>query len=147
MAQPPSQELFTIGKVATASQVSVDTIRFYEEKGLIARAKRTAAGYRQFGSDAIRRIVFIKRAQDCGFTLEEIKGLLSLRNSDDAGCIDVKQKLQKKMGDVKSRIVELENFLQALETLDEICSGTGPIAECPVLEALDVVEERNRDEK
>jgi DNA-binding transcriptional MerR regulator len=127
--------------------VSVDTIRFYEHKGLISPPKRTAAGYRQFGSEAIRRIHFIKRAQDCGFTLDEIKGLLSLRNSDDAGCADVKHKLQKKMSEVRGRIGELKHFLQALEALDEVCGGAGPISECPVLEALDFVENRHRHQK
>ncbi len=145
MAPSSSQALFSIGKVAKASQVSVDTIRFYEQKGLITRPTRTAAGYRQFDSEAIRRILFIERAQDCGFTLGEIKDLLGLRNSDDAGCADVKQKLQIKISEVRGRMDELENFLLALEALDEVCSGTGPISECPVLEALDVVEERNRD--
>ncbi len=142
MSSHLSSSLFSIGKVAEATRVSVDTIRFYEQKGLVTVLSRTAAGYRQFGADTVRRILFIKRAQDCGFTLNEIKELMGLRNTDDAGCIDVKQKLQKKMGEVKKHIAELECFLQALETLDEVCSGTGPISECPVLEALDLVEEK-----
>ena len=82
--------MFTIGKVATLAGVSPDTLRYYEKERLIAPASKTAAGYRLYNDDALRRIRFIKHAQHCGFTLSDIKELLTLKAADSACCEDVR---------------------------------------------------------
>ena len=134
----------SIGQVAKATNLSVDTIRFYEQKELIYRPPRTPSGYRQYTPDVIRRISYIKRAKNCGFTLEDIKELLTLRNSSSAKCADVKRRVNEKISEIKSKIDDLERFREALGELDAICKGKGPISECPILDALDAVEVKVR---
>jgi len=133
-------DLLTIGQVAKSTGLTVDAVRFYERKKLIHEPQRNASGYRQYSYDAIRKIVFVKRAQECGFTLNEIKELLDLRESDDACCADIKTRVQEKISYIKMKISELEKFQEALEELNSICSGKGPISECPIIDALKRVE-------
>ncbi|MGE0853205.1 MAG: MerR family transcriptional regulator [Hyphomicrobiaceae bacterium] len=82
--------MLTIGKLAALVHTSADTLRYYEEEGLISPADRSARGYRLYSQDSTRRIRFIKQAQQCGFTLAEIRDLLALRSSDRACCDDVR---------------------------------------------------------
>ena len=84
--------MLTIGKLAALSEVSADTLRFYERQGLIVPASKSAAGYRLYGEDAVVRLRFIKQARECGFTLAEIEQLLVLRSQDVACCGDVRQR-------------------------------------------------------
>src|SRR5262249_60507862 len=87
--------MFTIGKLAGLTSVSNDTLRYYEQEGLIRPTAKSAAGYRLYDHDSARRIHFIKHAQSCGFTLAEIRELLELRSRDKACC-----------GDVRARAIE-----------------------------------------
>src|SRR5229473_3152329 len=88
----------TIGKVATLAKVSTDTLRYYEREGLIEPTSKSESGYRLYEPAAVRRIQFIKEAQQCGFTLAEIRALLTLRGSDAACCRDVRRvALEKKL--------------------------------------------------
>jgi MerR family Zn(II)-responsive transcriptional regulator of zntA len=76
--------MLTIGKLAALAQVSTDTLRYYEGEGLIAPDSKSGGGYRLYGKDSVRRIRFIKQAQQCGFALAEIRELLGLRRQDSA---------------------------------------------------------------
>jgi DNA-binding transcriptional MerR regulator len=80
----------TIGKIASAVNVSTDTLRYYEREGLIGPASKSRGGYRLYDRDAVRRVRSIKQAQNCGFTLTEIRALLALRGNDAACCHDVR---------------------------------------------------------
>ena len=82
--------MFTIGKLACLTSVSNDTLRYYEQEGLVKPAGKSLAGYRLYDQDSVRRIRFTKHAQHCGFTLAEIRGLLVLRGRDKACCGDVR---------------------------------------------------------
>jgi len=82
--------LHTIGKLAAQADVTIDAVRFYGKQGLLAPARRTPAGYRLYDGEVLRRLRFIKQAQQCGFSLTEIRELLTLKNSDAACCRDVK---------------------------------------------------------
>ncbi len=94
----PSNVHLTIGKIATLAQVSTDTLRYYERERLIAPAAKSTGGYRLYERDALRRIRFIKQAQQCGFNLAEIRSLLALRASNAACCGDVRRvALEKKL--------------------------------------------------
>ncbi len=135
-----SPNLLSIGQVAKSTGLSVDAVRFYERKQLINEPPRSKSGYRQYSFDAIRKIIFIKRAQECGFTLNEIKDLLNLRESDDACCADIKARVQEKISSIRMKISELEKFQEVLEELNNICSGKGPINDCPILDALNTVD-------
>ena len=90
--------MHTIGKLAMLAEVTTDTVRYYEKEGLLIPVSKTAAGYRLYDEDTIRRLRFIRQAQQCGFSLTEIRELLTLRNSDEACCKDVKSvAIAKKM--------------------------------------------------
>lgn len=126
----------TIGKLAKKADVSIDSIRFYERRGLIEEPMRTEANYRLYPLAAAERLRFIKKAQKLGFSLGEIQELLELSHDPAASKADVKRRTTEKVEDIKARIQALGRMLRALEQLDESCDGQGPIAECPILEAL-----------
>jgi MerR family copper efflux transcriptional regulator len=127
----------TIGEVAAQSRVNIQTVRYYERRGLLATPRRTAAGYRQYQEDVVPRIRFIKRAQELGFTLEQITELLALRVRHGEACGEVSRRATVKIAVVQEKLRELENLKRALERLVEACHRRAPTAECPILEALE----------
>jgi len=128
----------TIGKLARAAGVSTDTIRFYERRGLLSPPARTAANYRLYPDKDVLRLKFIKRAKALGFTLNEIKELLSLRHDPKATKAVVKSLTESKIEDIKNRIVDLQRILAILEHLAETCDGHGSADDCPILAAMDM---------
>ena len=130
-------ESLTIGQVAGLAEVGVETVRFYERRGLIEEPPRRASGYRQYPPEAVTRIRFIRRAKELGFSLEEVKELLALRIDPRTTCADVKSPAGAKIVDIEEKIEVLEKMRAALETLVAACSGRGPVSECPILEAME----------
>jgi MerR family mercuric resistance operon transcriptional regulator len=130
-----------IGQLAERARVNVQTVRFYERRGLIAEPERTAAGYRQYLPDVVRRIRFIKRAQDLGFSLSEITQLLDLRARSPVACEAVEGKAREKIALVETKISGLERIKRALEDLADDCAVRAPSGECPILEALETEEQ------
>lgn len=131
----------SISELARKSRVNIQTIRFYERKGLLPRPRRTPSGYRVFTEDDVRRVVFIKRAQELGFSLKEIKGLLFLRARPASRCGQVLSKAEEKIKEIEAKIQSLQSMKQALLRLKAECEGSRPIQECPILTALDKEEE------
>ncbi|HEX9579634.1 MAG TPA: MerR family transcriptional regulator [Gemmatimonadales bacterium] len=131
----------TIGRVAQGAGVNVETVRYYERRGLLAAPPRTAARYRQYPADAIRRIEFIKRAQQLGFTLEEIGDLLNLRARSERNCDAVLRQARHALDRIAAKAGELERMRRALVQLAEDCRRRKPSGECPILAALE--EERS----
>ncbi|MBI2337161.1 MAG: heavy metal-responsive transcriptional regulator [Deltaproteobacteria bacterium] len=127
---------FTIGKVASMTGVGVETLRFYEREGLIPEPPRRNSGYREYPPATVDRVRFIKQAKDLGFTLAEIKELLSLSVGPTTTCADVKRKAQEKIKEVDAKIADLKRIRQALNQLTNQCRGKGPVSECPILENL-----------
>jgi MerR family copper efflux transcriptional regulator len=127
----------TIGEVAEQTNVHIETLRYYERRGLVARPPRSASNYRLYPEDAVRRVRFIKRAQELGFSLNDIKELLSLRAGPEAGCAEVRACAQAKMKDIDAKIGALMAMKYALSTLVAECSGNGPLSDCPILESLE----------
>jgi MerR family mercuric resistance operon transcriptional regulator len=136
------REVLTIGEVAKAAEIGVETIRFYEREGLIAEPPRRASGYRQYPREAIRRLRFIRRAKELGFTLREIGELLSLRVDPSTTCADVRAMARAKIEDIDGRVAELHRIKDVLERLARSCRGKGPTSECPILDILDERERR-----
>ncbi|MFQ6098934.1 MAG: heavy metal-responsive transcriptional regulator [Armatimonadota bacterium] len=132
----------TIGKVARRSGVGVETIRFYEREGLIPEPPRRESGYRQYPEETIKRIRFIRRAKELGFSLGEIKELLSLRVAPSTRCEDIRRRAEAKIADIEAKIRALETMKDALARLSAACVGTGPVSECPILEFLEEEDER-----
>ncbi len=130
----------TIGEVAKRSEVNIQTIRFYERKGLVLPETRSESGYRQYTDEAIRRVRFIKHAQEIGFSLKEIGELLTLRVDDDRTCADVRGKAEEKIAGVEMKILKLGQVKEALQGLVALCNVGTPASDCPILEALDEVD-------
>ena len=130
--------MLTIGKVAQRAQVSADSIRFYEREGLIRPAGKSESGYRLYTEEAIRRIEFIKQAQECGFALADIRELLELRNTDRACCDDIYRVSVEKKLQPERKIKALAVMSQALTRLIDLCShDRKSLDECPILGALE----------
>ncbi len=130
--------MLTIGKLALEADVTTDTVRYYEKEGLLTPASKTGAGYRLYNEDAMRRLRFIKQAQQCGFSLAEIRELLTLRNNDEACCKDVKSVTIAKKLQLEHKIKALQIMSQALSELITICDNeTRSLDECPILFALE----------
>lgn len=132
----------TIGKVAKRAGVGIETIRFYEREGLIEEPPRGPSGYRHYPESVVPRLLFVRRAKELGFTLNEIKDLLSLRLDPDTTCADVKQRAEAKIRDIEEKMRSLRRMKKALVKLTQTCGGHGPINECPILEVLDPQERR-----
>jgi Hg(II)-responsive transcriptional regulator len=130
-------ETFTIGRLAKKAKVNLETIRFYERKGLLPVPPRNKSGHRQYSVKDLRRTEFIKRTQSLGFSLQEISDLLSLRVESGRTCSDVKQRVKAKLIDIEEKIETLQRMKKVLKSLETNCPGTGPLNECPILETLE----------
>jgi MerR family mercuric resistance operon transcriptional regulator len=134
MVQSQASQSLTIGKLASAGAVGVETIRFYQRRGLLETPGR-AAGIRRYGSDDVRRLRFIRQAQAAGFTLEEIKELLDLDASEDRG--RARELANARVKALGERIAELQRARDALRRLSKEC-GSGSPGPCPILSSFDV---------
>ena len=130
--------MLTIGKLALRVDVTTDTIRYYEKEGMLAPTMKTGAGYRLYDDTAIRRLRFIKQAQQSGFSLAEIRELLALKISNAACCKDVRSVAIEKKLLLEHKIKALRVMSQALSELIMICDDeTRPLEECPILTTLE----------
>jgi MerR family copper efflux transcriptional regulator len=127
----------TIGHLAREAGVNLETVRYYERRGLLPKPPRSASGYRLFPSDAARRLRFIRRAQELGFSLKEIRELLSLRVSRTTTSRDIRTRAEAKIADIDAKIRSLGSMKKALRKLTSVCEGCVPVTECPILESLD----------
>lgn len=126
----------SIGEVAAMAGVNVQTLRFYERRGLIEEPPRGASGYREYPEDSIRRIRFIKRAQDLGFALAEVQQLLRLRDDPGMPCSKVQTTARAKMDEIDEKLRRLRAMRAALNDLVTSCAANRA-HHCPLLEALD----------
>jgi MerR family copper efflux transcriptional regulator len=123
-----------IGKLAARAGVSVDTVRYYEKAGLLPPNERLPSGYRRYGELQVARLRFIRRAQELGFSLREIRELLSLSKQRDVQ--RVKRAAELKLADVEQRLAALTRVRDGLAELVATCPGHGRAADCPILKAL-----------
>lgn len=128
----------TIGKVATQAGVNIQTVRYYERRGLLNPDGRRDSGYRLYTDEAVRKIQFIKNAQALGFTLREIMQLLRLKVSDTARCGDVKRKAEAKLKDIRAKMEGLKALEKTLADLVRTCRSGATTDRCPVLKSLEV---------
>lgn len=132
----------TIGRLAKKVNVNIETIRYYERRGLIPEPPRSESGYRHYSQDSAARIRFILHAKELGFSLKEISELLSLRVDRYKTCNDVKRMAAIKIADIEKKIRVLQDMKNALMKLKAECNGRGPVGECPILEALEAKKRR-----
>ena len=128
-----------IGLAARQAGVNVQTLRYYERRGLLPRPPRRTSGYREFADDAVRVVRFVKRAQDLGFTLDEIEELLRLRNDKRRDRGRIRSVAGRRVRDIERKIAELQAMNNALAHLVHCCEK-GSTLECPIIEALDGVD-------
>lgn len=128
---------YTVGQVARAARVNIQTVRFYERKNLIAPDLRKDSGYRIFGLETVLKIRFIKRAQALGFTLNEISGLLRLSVVKGSQCASMKIRAQQKLKDVENKITHLKALERELQKLIYSCNKKKTTDPCPILRALE----------
>lgn len=126
-----------VGEVARQAGVNLQTIHYYERRGLLPKPPRTGSNYRAYPEDAVSRVRFIKRAQAIGFTLTEIKELLALRAGPRTRCARVRARAEAKVHDIDGKVLTLQAMRKALTRLIGECAGDGPVTRCPILEALD----------
>ncbi len=131
-----------IGALAVAAGVGVQALRYYERRGLLTALRRTASGYREYSVDAVRRVVFIRRAQAMGFTLDEIRVLLSLRVREQRRCEPVKEAAEVARRRVREHLTALQRMDAVLERLIHACDARAITEECPILAALEPEEMR-----
>ncbi len=127
----------TIGEVASAAGVNRQTLRYYERRGILRPPDRTDSGYRLYPPDAARIVLFIKKAQKLGFSLDEIEGLLALRENSSRTCGEVRTLAEEKLTDIDEKIRRLRAMRRTLGKLVKNCGKDGNAPDCPILEALD----------
>jgi DNA-binding transcriptional MerR regulator len=127
----------TIGQLAEEAGVNVETVRYYERRGLL-RQPRTPRGWRRYDDEALRTLRFIRRAQGLGFTLAEVEGLLALRTSSSPRvCARVRAAAEARVADIDARLRDLGALREALVTMMQCCPVDGASEACPILRALD----------
>jgi MerR family mercuric resistance operon transcriptional regulator len=141
MPTAAADRTLTIGRLARVGGVNLETVRYYEREGLLPKPPRTASGYRIFPADAARRLRFIKRAQELGFSLTEIRELLSLRMKPGARHDVVRSRAGAKIVEIDDKIRTLQRMKTALRTLTDRCDACAPRAACPILASLEDDEE------
>ncbi len=131
-----------ISELAKRSQVNLQTIRYYEREGLLPKPRRLPSGYRIFSSEDVRRVRFIKQAQELGFSLKEIKELLALRVHPGTTSSEVRRRTASKIADIDEKLRTLTAMKKALVRLTAACSGQRALSDCPILESLDSEKEK-----
>lgn len=127
--------LLTRGALAARTGCNIETIRYYEQIGILPPPARSGGGHRLYGEDFIKRLTFILRSRDLGFTLEEIRELLRMVDSRNYTCAQVDAVAQKHLLDIRRKIAALKRLKSTLETMAAQCSR-GQIPECPIIDAL-----------
>jgi Hg(II)-responsive transcriptional regulator len=125
-----------IGELAKRSGLGIETIRFYERKGLLDEPQRRPSGYRQYDESVVARLQFIRRSKSLGFTLGEIDELLALWFHPNTACHHVREKAARKIGEIDDRIQSLSDMKHSLKKVIAQCEQRDTLDECPLLDGL-----------
>jgi MerR family mercuric resistance operon transcriptional regulator len=126
---------FSRGALASRSGVNGETIRFYETKGLIPNPRRSAGGHRIYDQSHLKRLSFIRKTRELGFTIREVRGLLDLVDSDEYTCAEVRDQTIVHLRDVEQKLRDLQKMRRTLNSMVSKCEG-GLVPECPIIDAL-----------
>ena len=143
---------FTIGQLAKHVGIGVETVRFYEKKGLIRQPSRRESGYRKYSEEVVQRLQFIQQAKGLGFTLHEIQELLALSLSQELACDEIRAHAETKIRDIEARIASLEIIKSSLQILVNSCIKNEIRGTCPIIEVLEdghtpfVCSKKNKNE-
>lgn len=125
----------TIGDLAARTGVNIETIRYYERVGVLPAASRSAGGYRVYDDDAMKRLAFVRRSRDLGFTLDEVRALLKLAANRSRSCARVRDLAAAHLGSVQAKLVDLKRMERVLKSMVASCAD-GTLPDCPLIEAL-----------
>lgn len=128
--------LLRIGEASARAGVNIQTLRYYERRGLIKAPERGSSGYREYTAETVQLVKMIKRAQKFGFSLNEIKSLLDLCENDSSNCDGLHDVMSNKIADTKEQLAALNEIQQALKSLLDSCSAKGPLEKCPIMKRL-----------
>lgn len=124
-----------IGALSKQANCKIETIRYYEKIGLLLEPARTEAGYRSYGESHLKRLVFIRRSRELGFTIEEIRALLRLVDGSDYTCGDIRAIAIEHLADIRNKIADLKKLEKTLSQIASQCSDNA-VPECPIIDAL-----------
>lgn len=128
-------DTFTIGQLATAAATPTATIRYYEKIGLLSAPLRSGSNYRRYGSEDLARLVFVRRARDIGFTIDQVRSLLAFSDRRDGDCCTVMALTEQHLSAVEQKIADLVAMKNYLSKLLPLCGG-GRVADCRIIDAL-----------
>lgn len=123
------------GTLATQTRVNSETIRYYEKIGLMPDPTRSTAGHRVYNQSHVKRLSFVRRSRELGFTLREIRELLKLVDGGDYTCAEVRDRTLTHLDDVSKKVRDLQKMQQTLKSMASKCDG-GSVPECPIIDAL-----------
>lgn len=136
MSRASQDPALKIGEVARRAALSIDAVRFYEREGLLGRVRRSTAGQREYDDETVSRLAFVRRATALGFSLAEVRGLLTLRVSSRVPCERVRERALEKLADIDQRIADLAAMRTALARLAASCGKSPSVGPCPFLDEL-----------
>ncbi|MGH7920070.1 MAG: MerR family transcriptional regulator [Candidatus Dormibacteraceae bacterium] len=135
------------GQIAEEAGVNLQTLRYYERRGLLPEPPRRDSGYRVYGPDAVGIVRFIKRAQRLGFSLDEVESLLDLAAGGPEACEAAQQLARRRMAELDYRIAQLRAMRDSLQQLVATCAMPRSERECPLLHALEDLSQRGDDDE
>jgi DNA-binding transcriptional MerR regulator len=130
-----------VGEIARSAGIKPDTLRFYERAGLMPKAERTIGGYRAYGPEAVERLQFIRKAQALGFSLDQIKRILRLRQSGSVPCNYVIELAEERLQDAEQELRQLQQFCDALRRYVRHCKRTANPNACAANRFCNLIEE------
>lgn len=137
-------EVLTIGRLASATHTNVETIRFYEKSGILPSPARTGGNYRSYDPEHLKRLSFIRRARDLGFSLGEVKALLGLSDDRTRSCAAVDDIARRHRDEVERKIADLQALKAELDRVIDTCQ-CGTVADCRIIESLSPAAPSNAD--
>jgi len=124
-----------IGALSRATGVNIETIRYYERIGILPPPPRSRGGHRVYGTDHMKRLAFVRRSRELGFSLQDVRGLLDLVDGGEVTCDQVKAVTLGHLDEVRQRIADLRRMERVLRDMAATCAG-GDVPECPIVDAL-----------
>ena len=126
---------YGIGALSKRAEVNIETIRYYERIGVMPQPPRTAGGQRVYDSRHLKRLAFVRRSRELGFSLDEIRALLRLVDGGDYTCGEVHEMTLAHIADIRHKLADLRRMARVLKAMAAKCEG-GDVPDCPILEAL-----------
>ncbi|MCX4186290.1 MerR family transcriptional regulator [Methylophaga sp. OBS4] len=131
------KNIFTTGQLAKQADCNVETVRFYEQKGLMPEPSRTAGGHRVYNLSHVKRLHFIRRSRELGFNIEQVRELLKFIDEPDHNCGEVNVMATTQISTIEKKITDLQRLQRALSDMADRCQGSGySINDCPIIDAL-----------